>query len=97
LRSFRPARGQAGRGAWEIAAQFSQLSLDQNNFAFVAEPGVYSSRCDQLMVGVNWWPNRYTRISVDNVFTWFNQPVLLGNAGTASQFNTFWMRCAMFF
>lgn len=97
LRPFRPARGQMGPGAWELAAQFSQISLNPNNFNFVAQPDVYASRCDQLMIGVNWWPNRYTRISVDNVFTWFNQPVLLGNAGTASQFNTFWMRCAMFF
>lgn len=97
LRPFRPSRGQYGPGAWELATQFSQISLNQNNFAFVATPNVYASRCDQLMVGVNWWPNRYTRLSLDNVWTWFNQPVLLGNSGFATQFNTVWMRCALFF
>ncbi len=97
LRPRVPSRGQFGPGAWEIAAKLSQINLDTTNFVFTTNPNLYASRCDQLMLALNWWPNRYTRLSLDNVWTWFNKAIPLGSAGTTDHFNTVWMRCAMFF
>lgn len=97
LRPFLPSRGLHGPGAWEVAAQFSQLRLDDDNFRFVTTPNRYASRVDQLMIGVNWWPTRYVRMSLDNVFTWFDRAIPLGDNAPTDQFNTVWCRAAMFF
>ena len=52
---------------------------------------------NQLMVGVNWWPNEYIRVS----FNWVNDrtdtPVRLGNGVMKNEYNIFWGRVAMFF
>ena len=49
------------------------------------------------MLGLNWWPNKYTRLSLDNVWTWFDRPIPLGPNPAVGQFNTVWCRAAMFF
>ena len=97
LNPYRPGRGQCGPGAWEVACQISQLSLSNSNFAFTNTPNNYASRCDQLMLGLNWWPNKYTRLSLDNVWTWFDRAIPLGPNPAVGQFNTVWCRVAMFF
>lgn len=96
IEPLRPFRWGHGPGAWEVASQIAQVNLDANNFNFAAAPNTYASRCVQLMLGVNWWPNKYVRLSLDNVWTSFNRPVPLGPVAGDS-FNTAWFRCAMFF
>lgn len=98
LHPLNPSKGQWGPGAWQIATQWSELNIGTGDFqrGFI-DPTRYTNRLDQLMTGLNWWPNKYTRLSFDWVWTGFNNPIPLNNSAPVSTFNTFWMRFAMFF
>lgn len=97
LRPFNPHRGQRGPGAWELAFQYSELALANNNFNFTTTPNLYASRCDQMMWGINWWPNKYTRLSIDEVLTQFNKAIPVGSNAAVDQYTITWVRAAMFF
>jgi phosphate-selective porin OprO/OprP len=99
LRPFIPSKGIYGPGAWELAAQFSQLHVGSSDFAngFVS-PVFRASQLSQLMLGVNWWMNKYTRVSFDWVNARTNAAVPLApGAVPTNQYNIFWTRLAMFF
>lgn len=97
IRPFMPSQGQWGPGAWELAAQFSELNVGTGDFRRgFADPNLYANRLDQLMVGMNWWPNKWTRISFDWVFDEFNRAIPLGG-NPVDRYNIFWTRFAMFF
>jgi phosphate-selective porin OprO/OprP len=98
LRPFNPAKGQWGPGAWQLAAQMSELNIGRGDFerGFI-NPTNYANRCDQLMVGMNCWPNKYTRLSFDWVYTYFNNAIPVNGPNPIQTFDTFWMRFAMFF
>lgn len=95
---FRPSKGQWGPGAWQLAAQWSQLNVGRGDFnrGFI-DATRWTDRLDQAMVGINWWPNKYTRMSFDYVWTGFNNPIAVNGPSPVGTFNTFWMRFAMFF
>ncbi|AMV40071.1 porin [Planctomyces sp. SH-PL62] len=98
LRPFIPSRGEYGPGAWQLATQWSEFNAGRGDIdrGFV-DPARSTERMDNFMAGVNWWPNKYTRISFDYVWTWFNNPIQMVGPGPIDQYNTFWMRFAMFF
>lgn len=56
-----------GKGAWEIAARYARLDLNDKNFP----PGASSERgvLEQYTVGVNWWWNPNMRVQAN--FEWF--------------------------
>ncbi len=98
LHPFIPSRGQYGPGAWQIASQFSEVNVGNGDFARgFADPTKWANRLDQFMIGLNWWPNRYTRLSFDYVWTDFNKPIPITGPNAISTYNIFWMRFAMFF
>ncbi|MHC5540897.1 porin [Singulisphaera rosea] len=98
LRPFIPSRGQFGPGAWQVATQWSQFNAGAGDIQRgFADPARSAERMDTLMTGVNWWPNRYTRLSFDYVWTQFNKPIVLVAPNPIDQYNIFWMRFAMFF
>lgn len=85
-------------GAWEIVAQFSQIQLGQSSLT----PGFATQRQDatrlqQIMGGVNWWPNRYVRVSLDYVADWTNRAVEVGAGEVADSYGIWWGRVAAFF
>lgn len=98
LRPFIPSRGQYGPGAWQVAAQWSEFNAGMGdiNRGFVDKERS-TSRMGNFMTGLNWWPNKYTRLSFDYVWTGFNNPIPLSGTSPVSQYQTFWMRFAMFF
>ncbi len=49
------------------------------------------------MVGLNRWPNKYTRLTCDYVWTMFNNPIPITGPTPISGYNTVWLRFAMFF
>ena len=49
------------------------------------------------MVGMNWWPNKYIRVSFDWVYDKFNNPIPLTGGNPVDRYNIFWTRVAMFF
>ena len=92
------ARGSRGPGAFQLAGQWSQFFAGTRDI----ERGLVdrersTSRMDNLMVGLNWWPNKYVRASVDYVNTWFNHAIPLRASGELSSYRTAWFRFAMFF
>jgi phosphate-selective porin OprO/OprP len=97
LRPFIPSRGRYGPGAWQVAAQWSEFNAGLGDVArgFV-NTDVSTNRMDNLMVGLNWWPNKYTRLSCDYVWTWFNNPIPITGPDPIDRYNTFWIRFAMF-
>lgn len=48
---------EGGIGAWQIAAKFDRIDLTAD--------GVYGGEQDTYLVGLNWYLNRYTRMSAD--------------------------------
>lgn len=97
IRPFMPSQGKWGPGAWEVAAQFSELNVGTGDFSRgFADPTQSANRLDQLMVGLNWWPNKWVRLSFDWVYDEFNRPIPLGG-NPIDRYNVFWTRFAMFF
>ena len=95
---FIPSRNQWGPGAWQIATQWSELNVGDGDFRRgFADGNRWTNRMDQLMAGVNWWPNKYTRISAFWVWTGFNRAIPLNSPEPVSTFNTAWLRFAMYF
>jgi phosphate-selective porin OprO/OprP len=95
---WRPSRGQYGPGAWQIAAQWSELNVGTGDFARgFADPATSTNRMGQMMTGVNWWPNRYTRLSFDYVWTGLNRAIPINGPEPIDDWGTFWLRFAMFF
>jgi phosphate-selective porin OprO/OprP len=98
LRPWRPSRGEFGPGAWQIAAQWSEFNAGTGDFARgFADPRTSTNRLGQLMVGLNWWPNRYTRLSFDYVWSGLNRAIPINGPAPIDEWNTFWFRYAMFF
>lgn len=95
---FIPSKGQYGPGAWELSGQYSQMYVSNNVVDLgMVLPGVAATRLNQLMVGMNWWPNKYTRVSFDWMRATTNVPVDIGGAVPRNEYNVFWTRMAMFF
>jgi len=85
-------------GAWELVSQFSQVSLGDSSLTpGFAEAGLDATQMQQIMSGVNWWPNRYIRLSFDYVHVWTNEPVSVGGGQFADQYGIWWGRAAAFF
>jgi phosphate-selective porin OprO/OprP len=94
---FVPSKGECGPGAWELAFQYSGLDVGTDNFHLgFADPATSTNRLNQSMLGLNWWPNRYTRISFDWVNCKLNRPVPTGDQ-MLDEYNIYWTRAAMFF
>jgi phosphate-selective porin OprO/OprP len=95
---FVPSKHQFGCGAWELVAQYSQMSVGSNVVDLgLVNPAVAATRLTQTMLGVNWWPSQYVRVSLDWMYDRTNRPVDLGNGVMKSEYNVFWTRVAMFF
>ncbi|MEW4566683.1 porin [Tautonia sp. JC769] len=98
LRPWRPSRGQFGPGAWQLAAQWSEFNVGNGDFSRgFADPETSTNRMSQLMTGINWWPNRYTRLSFNYVWTGLNRPIPINGPEPIDTWGTFWFRYAMFF
>ncbi len=53
---------EGGWGAFEVAARYGQLSIDDDVFPFYADPAVAASGLDQYSIGVNWYLNRFLKL-----------------------------------
>ena len=103
-----PSQGEygPGRGSWRRSSPSSNVGNGDISAGF-ADPR-WATRLDELQVGVNWWPNKYVRVSFDWVYDHFNQSIPwpvnnnldrpdLADRNPINQFNIFWTRIAFFF
>lgn len=94
---FSPSKSLYGQGAWELAFQYSELDVGTDNFHMgFADPATSTNRILQTMLGLNWWPNQYTRVSFDWMYNKLNRPIPIGGQ-PLDEINTYWTRLAMFF
>jgi phosphate-selective porin OprO/OprP len=106
-RPFNPSEGDYGPGAWELAFQFTHLNVGNEDIQRGFARPVWATRLNETMAGINWWPNKYVRVSFDWVYDEFNQPIPWPvssdmqtdgvRTNPISHFNTFWTRVAFFF
>ncbi len=69
-RNFNPASG--GWGAWEIAARFGQLDVDDAAFPSLANPATSASAATSWGVGLNWHLNKKVKLNFDYEQTAFD-------------------------
>lgn len=96
---FMPRHGRYGSGGWELGFQYSQLKLSNNVVSDgFADSAVNATALNQTMLGVNWYPNKYTKVSFDWVNDQMNKAVPISASGTpASHYNIYWTRVALMF
>jgi phosphate-selective porin OprO/OprP len=73
-----------GRGAWILAARYSELHNDAElASAGFAQPGTFTDRIRTASIGLDWVPNRHVMLRNALVHTWYSNDVLLdsGSAG----------------
>jgi phosphate-selective porin OprO and OprP len=69
--SFEPARGFRHLGALELAFRFSQLRIDENAFPLFANPKTAAQQAEEHGIGVNWYLNRFVKLTTDYEHTTF--------------------------
>ncbi|WP_161602298.1 porin [Tautonia marina] len=77
LRPFSLKRGSFGPGAIELFGRYSTLDFSSNIFtAGLADPNLWSNSAAVTNLGVNWYPNRFTKVLLTWQYASFGSPVL---------------------
>ncbi len=92
------ARGSRGPGAFQLAGQWSQFFAgDRDIERGLVDDTRSTTRMDNVMAGLNWWPNKHVRITVNYVKTWFDEAIPIRSRGpNLSSYQTAWFRFALF-
>lgn len=72
-------RANGSWGAFELAARFSALDVDDDAFPFFANPASAARRANAWAIGTNWYLNPNVRITVDFERTMFKGGATSGN------------------
>ncbi len=68
---FAPTRGLRHIGAVELAVRHSQVRIDADAFPLLANPKTAAQQAKENGIGVNWYLNRYVKITMDYEHTRF--------------------------
>lgn len=63
--------GAGGWGAWEIAARYAHLDVDDDAFPIFANPAATVDEADTIGIGLNWYLNSVVRVSLAGLQTSF--------------------------
>ena len=66
------APGKGTWGAFEIAARYNEMDLDDDSFPNFADPTASATQAQGYTVGLNWYLNRWVKLMVDYDHTWFD-------------------------
>lgn len=84
--------GQGTWGAWEVAARYHSIQLDEDAFdggaASLADPAVSVRSASGWTAGLNWYLNRWVRVMVNYDRTSFDGGAGTGNRPTEEAFYT---------
>ena len=72
--SFEPAKGFRHLGAVELAARFSQVRIDGNAFPLFASAKTAAQEANERAIGINWYLNRFVKLTADYEHTTFRMP-----------------------
>jgi phosphate-selective porin OprO/OprP len=87
-----------GYGAWEVYARFSNLNVGSEVFtAGLVDPSLWANRVNQTNTGVNWFLNKWTRITLEWQHSNFNNPVELSTNKYMNAEDLYWMRLQLFY
>lgn len=77
-RNFSLAEGTWG--AWEIAARYGELDIDDAAFPVYANPAASATKARSAGLGLNWYLNRNVKATVNYNWTGFDGPVTAPNS-----------------
>jgi phosphate-selective porin OprO/OprP len=69
--SFEPNRGFGHFGAVELAVRYSQVSIGNDAFPVFASPKTAAQQADERGIGINWYLNRFVKLTTDYEHTTF--------------------------
>ena len=69
--SFEPTRGLRHMGAFELVVRYSQVRIDHNTFPQFAKPATAAQQAEEHGIGVNWYLNRFVKLTTDYEHTGF--------------------------
>jgi phosphate-selective porin OprO/OprP len=75
-----------GRGAWIVAARYSDLRSDSELLdAGFVEAGTYTSHIRTLSLGLDWVPNEFVIVRNAWLHSWYSQAVVLDDGSSDSE------------
>ena len=72
-------------GAWEVAARYARLTVDDQAFPLFADPATAANEAGAFGVGVSWYLTRAVRTTFDYYQTHFTTPVARSSASILRQ------------
>ena len=67
-----------GSGAWQLAARYSELDLDQALVEHgLLSPESFPGRVSTLDIGLNWYATYHVRVKLHALHTEFDEPILI--------------------
>jgi phosphate-selective porin OprO/OprP len=69
--SFEPTKGFRHLGAVELAVRYSQVRIDGDAFPLFASPKTAAQQAQERGIGVNWYLNRFVKLTTDYEHTTF--------------------------
>ena len=71
IRAFEPQKGVRQLGAFELALRYSEVRVDPHAFTTLANPKSSAQQASELGFGLNWYLNRYVKLTMDYEHTVF--------------------------
>ncbi|HEX3659693.1 MAG TPA: porin [Pirellulales bacterium] len=94
---FRSVR-KRGTGAIELFSRFANIHLGNAVFTNgIVNQAAWSNNANVTDIGVNWYPNHYTKLTFDWQYSDFGKPVQWGANQMSSFCNLYWLRAQIFF
>ncbi len=87
-----------GPGAIELHARYAYFNIGRDVFsAGLADPNLWTNQVEATDIGVNWYPNQYTKIYFDWQHSVFGNTVFNGPCAFKKEGNLVWLRFQLFF
>jgi phosphate-selective porin OprO/OprP len=98
-RSFGIRNGRiTGPGAIELHGRFAYFNIGGNAFiAGLADPNLWTSTASATDIGLNWYPNNYTKVYLDWQHAMFGRSVFDGPHAFHKTSDLHWLRYQFFF
>jgi phosphate-selective porin OprO and OprP len=98
-RNFTIKNGRiTGPGAWEVHARYAYFNIGRDAFTTgLADPNLWTNQVGATDLGVNWYPNQYTKIYFDWQHSIFGDAVFNGPRAFHGSADLVWLRFQLFF